>query len=73
MSNNTLEALIEALTIFKKYLDDTYPTHCEHDIMMITLREQDVVSKEDTKRLDELGFNWSNEFECWISHRFGSC
>lgn len=69
-----MKDLIEALTIFAKYQkEDTYsPTHCEHDVLMIAGVEEDQPSAEDRTRLDELGFIWSDEYDCWISFRFGS-
>lgn len=70
-----MKDLIQALTILSKYANDTkWPTHCEHDVLMVSagiLTES--VSDEDTKTLDELGFFWSTEHECFISFRFGSC
>jgi len=71
-----MDDLIEALTIFKKYIkEDAYaPTHCEHDVFMVCagIRE-DAVSAEDTERLEELGFSWDESYDCWSSFRFGSC
>ena len=63
--------LIEALTIFLKYKNVKYPTHCEHDVLAIADISYDEVSDEDKKRLDELGFLWG-EGGNWISYRFGS-
>jgi hypothetical protein len=34
--------------------------------------DRDAVSPEDTKRLDELGFFWSDGSDAFISFRFGS-
>lgn len=67
-----MKDLIEALQIFSKYTDTKYPTHCEHDILLIMEIEEDSVTKEDAKLLDELGFFWSEEYDCWASFRFGS-
>jgi hypothetical protein len=67
-----MKKLIEALQIFVKYKDESCPTHCEHDILMIAGITQDEVSEEDKKKLDELGFFWSNENDCWASFRYGS-
>jgi len=68
-----MKGLIEALTIFLKYGDVKYPTHCEHDVLMIVGYGRDV-SVEDAKRLEELGFSWSDDrdHEGWISFRYGS-
>jgi hypothetical protein len=65
--------LIEALTIFAKYQPDSYaPTHCEHDIMLVVAVTEEQVSPEDAKRLEDLGWHWDSEHDCWGSFRFGS-
>ncbi len=67
-----MKDLIEALTIFLKYMPDCcYPTHCEHDVMMVGVAQEEI-SHEDKIRLEELSFQWSNEYDCFISYRFGS-
>jgi len=72
-NNNTLQTLIDALTILRKYGNPTYPTHCEHDILMICNIDPEIVSVEDTQKLDELGFFISTEYEPhFASFRFGS-
>lgn len=69
-----MKELIEALQIFQKYKDIDYPTHCEHDVMYINQEiTKDDISPEDIKRLDELGFNWSDSDDMFISYKFGSC
>lgn len=70
--NATMDQLIEALTIFRKYGNPAYPTNCSHDVLVICGIEPDLVSKEDTEKLDELGFFVSEEFEAFTSFRFGS-
>lgn len=68
-----MKDLIEALTIFAKYQNRYAPTHCEHDVMLVVGIAEDVVTPEDRKRLEDLGFFWSaEEYECWASFRFGS-
>jgi hypothetical protein len=65
--------LIAALQILGKYQEDTeWPTHCEHDILMVTVVEKDDVPEDEQKELDKLGFFWNEEHECWTSYRFGS-
>ena len=66
--------LIEALQIFLKYGNPRWPTHCEHDVLMIVDIDPDDVSPEDKKKLDELGFIVANEFgdDAFMSFRFGS-
>lgn len=68
-----MKELIEALTILGKYLDTSYPTHCEHDVLMIPAVKWSDLSEEDAKRLNELGFHNSSEFGCVCSFHFGSC
>lgn len=67
-----MNKLIEALMIFAKYRDEEFPTHCEHDVLMIAGITLDEVSDADKKKLDELGFRWSRSHGCWCSYRYGS-
>lgn len=69
-----MKKLIEALNIFLKYGDSDFPTHCEHDVLYIVGIEPSVVSEEDIKKLDELGFHISEEHEYmgFYSYRYGS-
>ncbi len=67
-----MEELIEALQIFLKYKNETFPTHCEHDILMVVGITEEEVSEEDKQKLDELNFFWSSEYDCWVSYRYGS-
>lgn len=67
-----MEDLIKALQIFLKYGNPAFPTHCEHDVMIICI-DPDDVSKEDIAELDELGFIVSEEYDSYFcSYRFGS-
>lgn len=67
-----MEDLIKALTIFSKYRNEKWPTHCEHDILMIMGIEEDELSFEDSTEVQSLGFRWNSEYDCWTSYRFGS-
>jgi hypothetical protein len=68
-----MDGLIEALMIFRQYRNVARPTHCEHDVLTISAVTRDEVSAEDQKRLNELGFVWSEaEDGCWRSYRYGS-
>jgi hypothetical protein len=67
-----LDALIEALTIFRKYGNPIFPTHCEHDILYICGINEEDVSGDDKTRLDELGFFVDEEEGGFASYRFGS-
>jgi len=66
-----MQDLIEALTIFAKYTDAHYPTHCEHDELQVAVNPSDV-SEEDLKRLEELSFI-PDDYDTFMSRRFGSC
>lgn len=68
-----MDDLIQALTILRKYGNPYYPTQCEHDELTICGINPSVVSKEDVKILDKLGFFISDDDdECFKSYRFGS-
>lgn len=67
-----MKNLIEALIIFAKYKDLPYPTNCSHDVLAIMGVTKDEVSAEDAARLDELGFIWDGNDECWMSFLYGS-
>lgn len=67
-----MKDLIEALSIFAKYRNEQWPTHCEHDVLYIMGVTKEEVSEDDRTRLDALGFRWSDSDSCWISFRFGS-
>lgn len=67
-----MSTLIEALNIFLTYRDVQFPTHCEHDILMVVGFTEDEISKEDKTRLAELHFEWNGEYDCWSSFMFGS-
>jgi hypothetical protein len=64
-----LSKLIEALNIFLKYGDIDFPTHCEHDVLMVCVMPADV-SEEDIAKLKELGFDTGDC--CFESYRYGS-
>jgi len=66
-----MEKLIEALQIFLKYDNPEYPTHCEHDTLHVCINP-DMVSDEDKKKLDNLGFFVDEELGCFRSFRYGS-
>jgi len=69
-----MKELIEAFQIFLKYNDTDYPTHCEHDVMIVRVVDNKKdISKEDRVRLKELGFRWSDEYESYCSTKYGSC
>ena len=64
--------LIKALQIFLKYGDPKFPTNCSHDVLYVNIDPM-LVSKEDMKELDELGFFLSDEADGFQSFKFGSC
>lgn len=67
-----MDDLIEALTILRKYGNPKHPTNCEHDELTIVI-SANCVSKEDIKRLEELGIESNSDGESFYSFRFGSC
>ncbi len=67
-----MDKLIQALQIFLKYGNTEWPTHCEHDVLLIMGYEQDEISEEDKITLRDLGFFWSNEYDCFASYKYGS-
>lgn len=66
-----MDELIKALTIFRKYGNPKNPTHCEHDIMFVSI-DAKLVSDEDKAVLDELGFSEDSQYGNFYSYRFGS-
>lgn len=67
-----MKELIEALQIFLKYGNPNYPTHCEHDELIICGINPNDVSEDDKIKLKELGFFISEADECFKSYRYGS-
>jgi hypothetical protein len=67
-----MDDLIEALTIFRKYGNPAYPTHCEHDEMFVCGIDPGSVSAEDLARLEELSFT-PTDADSFSSFKFGSC
>jgi len=67
-----LDALIEALTIFRKYGNPRWPTNCTHDVLWICGISPEEVSTTDIQRLVELGFDVDEHDEAFQSFRFGS-
>jgi hypothetical protein len=66
-----MEDLIKALQIFLKYGNKKYPTSCEHDILYVDV-DPSIVSDKDKKTLDELGFFFDDENDCFASFKYGS-
>jgi hypothetical protein len=67
-----MKDLIEALSIFLKYGNPDYPTHCEHDVLWICGIEPSQVSEADKVRLELLGFFVDKSDDCFKSYKFGS-
>lgn len=66
-----MDDLIKALTIFRKYTDAKWPTHCEHDVLYVMV-DPSKVSAEDTEELKNLSFNPNTDLDNFESFRFGS-
>jgi hypothetical protein len=69
----TLQALIDALLIFRKYGNPKWPTNTGHDVLYVKGPEPDKMTPEDVGELDRLNFNWDEDIESWSSYVFGSC
>jgi hypothetical protein len=67
-----MDDLITALTIFRKYGNPQYPTHCNHDELNVAITPS-LVSPEDLKKLEELSFTPDSYGDGFCSTRFGSC
>lgn len=67
-----MEDLIKALQIFLKYGNPDYPTNCSHDVLAVSI-DKDLISEEDDAELIKLGFLVSEEYDGYISFKFGSC
>ena len=67
-----MKDLIEALTIFLKYKNDDYPTHCYNEIFNVDI-DASLVSLDDVRRLEELSFYIDEDDNTFSSARFGSC
>jgi len=63
--------LIEALKIFRRYGNPEWPTHCEHDVMMINI-DYTIISDKDKEKLNHLGFIEDVENNKFKSYKFGS-
>lgn len=66
-----MDDLIKALTILRKYGNPDYPTHCEHDELLVLI-DPSKVSDEDVQELEKLGFHEENSQDCFVSYKFGS-
>jgi hypothetical protein len=72
LSGGTMEDLIKAMQIFFKYTQTRNPTHCEHDVMQVDVRPDDVTDA-DKEELSKLGFHVDLDEDDFRSYRFGSC
>jgi DNA-binding protein YbaB len=66
-----MDKLIQALQIFLKYGNPDCPTHCEHDALYVMI-DPKIVSDEDKKLLEELGFREGDLAGTFKSYRYGS-
>jgi hypothetical protein len=72
MREDNMEKLIEALQIFLKYKNEEWPTNCSHDVLAIMGVGENDVTDEDMKRLVKLDFIWNDEYDSFISFKYGS-
>ena len=64
--------LIEALKIFLKYENSKWPTNCSHDVLAIMDINPEIVTDVDKLKLEALGFIVNDDYDGFISFRFGS-
>jgi hypothetical protein len=83
-----MKDLIESLTIISEYmprrpapanpdmcLNQQYPTHCDHDVMLVPSIRDEIWAKipiEVKGKLSDLGWEFLNEYNCIGSFRYGS-
>ena len=67
-----MDDLIKALQILRKYGNPSHPTNCSHDLLYVDISPE-LVSEEDKKTLDDLGFFVDDELEGFSSFKYGSC
>ncbi len=66
-----MDDLIEALTIFRKYSSERWPTRCSRDRLVVCAVSRENVSEEDIERLEVLDFIWDDREDGFVSFRFG--
>jgi len=67
-----MDDLIKALQILRKYGNPSHPTNCSHNLLHVDISPE-LVSEEDKKTLDDLGFFVDDELEGFSSFKYGSC
>lgn len=69
-----MEELIEALQIFLKYGNPTFPIICEHEVLHINGIYPENVSDEDKNKLRKLGFISGTPYgyASFYSYKYGS-
>ena len=70
MNEKYWDDLIEAVTILKQHATGAFPTHCEHDVLLV-MADPAKFSPEELARLEELGFH-PGEHDTFKSYRYGS-
>ena len=69
MTSKTVTAFIEGLSILTKYMKDgdnqSYFLGAEHDQIWIYTEESPGQLTADGQRLDQLGFFYDDDIECW--------
>jgi len=66
-----MEDLLRAFQVFRKYTSYRRPTTCEHDVLYVLVKAEEV-STEDIKTLENLGFDVDENTGNFRSDRFGS-
>lgn len=67
----SMDDLIEALTIFRKYGNPASPTRCRRGLLWVNV-DPVKVSEDDKEDLEHLGFFPESDESSFSSYRFGS-
>jgi hypothetical protein len=65
--NYTVDAWIEAFSIFKKYKPGLIEIGAEHEILYVGVKPE-VVNSDDAARLKELGWHKEDRYECYAKY-----
>jgi hypothetical protein len=64
----TYSDLIKGLTIFQAHEGDKHIGGAEHDIIYVSTVEPSKLSEAQLKDLEEAGFHWDEDNECWVHY-----
>jgi len=71
-----MENLIKALQLLQSKMteDVKFPTCCDHDVLRVYAGiDPSHFSLEELDQLEDWGFDWDDDDECFMSSWYGSC